>query len=77
MGRLEDKNVIITGASQGIGEAAARLFTEEGARLLLVARGEKGLRRSQAELHERATSLPVTAPTPSLHTRGDSRPLDR
>jgi len=32
--RLEDKVVIVTGAAQGIGEAAARLFAAEGARVL-------------------------------------------
>jgi len=35
MGRLEGKTVIITGAARGIGAAAARLFAEEGASLML------------------------------------------
>jgi NAD(P)-dependent dehydrogenase (short-subunit alcohol dehydrogenase family) len=35
-GRLSDKVVIITGAGQGIGRAAALLFSSEGARLALV-----------------------------------------
>ncbi len=43
-GRLEGKVVIITGATSGIGEATARRFAIEGARLLLagrtVAKGE-------------------------------------
>ncbi|MEL6761591.1 MAG: SDR family NAD(P)-dependent oxidoreductase, partial [Myxococcota bacterium] len=41
--RLADKNIVITGASSGIGLAAAKLFAREGARLLLVARGERQL----------------------------------
>ena len=35
---LKDKVVVITGASSGIGRAAARLFAERGARLVLAAR---------------------------------------
>jgi NAD(P)-dependent dehydrogenase (short-subunit alcohol dehydrogenase family) len=33
-GRLEDKVTIVTGTAQGIGEAAARLFAAEGARVV-------------------------------------------
>ena len=35
MGRLEDKVAIVTGAAKGLGEAAARLFAAEGARVVL------------------------------------------
>lgn len=38
--RLEDKLAIITGASRGIGAAAARLFAQEGATVVLAARSE-------------------------------------
>ena len=40
---FNNKTVMITGASEGIGAAAARLFAEAGANLMLVARGKKNL----------------------------------
>ena len=43
MGMLENKVAIITGASSGIGRAAALLFSAEGAAVVLNARGENGL----------------------------------
>lgn len=42
--RLQDKMIIITGASSGIGAAAARIFAGEGARLVLGARRDDRLR---------------------------------
>ena len=42
---LQGKVAIVTGASSGIGEASARLFAREGARIVAVARGEEGLHR--------------------------------
>ncbi|MDF2812763.1 MAG: short-chain dehydrogenase [Microvirga sp.] len=43
MGMLQDKVAIITGASSGIGRAAAMLFSAEGAAIILNARGKPGL----------------------------------
>lgn len=40
--KLEGKAAIITGATSGIGEAAAILFAREGARLTLAGRGDAG-----------------------------------
>ncbi|MCL2126015.1 MAG: SDR family oxidoreductase [Oscillospiraceae bacterium] len=40
-GRIEGKVVIITGASSGIGEAAARLLAAEGGKVVLAARRDK------------------------------------
>ena len=45
MARLEGKTAVITGANSGIGFAAARLFTSEGARVFMTG-------RRQAELDE-------------------------
>ena len=42
-GLLHDKTVLITGASSGIGAAAAKLFAQEGACVVLTARREDRL----------------------------------
>jgi 3-oxoacyl-[acyl-carrier protein] reductase len=49
---LEKKRVLITGASRGIGRAAATGFAAEGADLCLVARDAAMLARAQLELHQ-------------------------
>lgn len=41
---LIDKVIIITGASSGIGEKMAEIYAREGAKVVLVDRGEEKLR---------------------------------
>lgn len=58
--RLQDRVVFITGASSGIGAAAARLFAAEGAKVALAARRKDELERLGAELLEAGyEALPV------------------
>jgi len=38
MGQFENKTVVVTGASRGIGEATARAFAAESANVVLAAR---------------------------------------
>jgi short-subunit dehydrogenase len=47
---LQDQVLVITGASSGIGLATARMAAERGARVVLAARDEEGLRRAVAEI---------------------------
>jgi short-subunit dehydrogenase len=51
---FKDKTVIITGGSEGVGAAAARLFAEAGANLMLVARNRKNLEAIAAELRDKS-----------------------
>ena len=50
---FKDKTVIITGGSEGVGAAVARLFADAGANLMLVARGKKKLESIAIELRAR------------------------
>ena len=49
---IEEKVVIITGASEGIGLATARLFAKAGAKVALAARSANTLNTIVNELHE-------------------------
>ena len=49
---LKNKTALITGASAGIGEACARSFAREGARLILAARRSDKLQTLAAELNK-------------------------
>ena len=59
MASLSDKVVLVTGAAAGIGQAAARLCSEAGARLILIDRDGVALQERCAELGPDA--LPITA----------------
>jgi len=50
MSRLVGKVVMVTGASQGLGEAAARALAADGARVVLAARGREAGEAVAAEL---------------------------
>ncbi len=48
-GRLAGKAAVVVGGSRGIGLAVARRFAEEGARVVIIARGRQGLDRALAQ----------------------------
>jgi NAD(P)-dependent dehydrogenase (short-subunit alcohol dehydrogenase family) len=68
---LADKVVFITGASRGIGAAAARLFAAEGAAVVLAARGTEALQKIVAEI--RADGGTADAVTVDLGDRASVR----
>jgi NAD(P)-dependent dehydrogenase (short-subunit alcohol dehydrogenase family) len=58
---LKDKVVMITGASRGLGEALARAFAKEGAKLAITARGEEALLRVKRELEAEGAEVLAVA----------------
>src|SRR5262245_44610121 len=60
MSRLQGKVALVTGGNKGIGKAIARGLADEGARLVLTARGRDELQRAADEVRE-ATGTDVLA----------------
>ena len=52
MKQLQDKVAIVTGATSGIGQAAARLFAQEGARLIVTGRRGDALDALVAQIQQ-------------------------
>lgn len=61
---LSGKTVLITGASRGIGEAAARTFVREGANVVLTARSADVISQHARELGQQALALPCDVADP-------------
>mgnify|MGYP001547715686 FL=1 len=55
---VDGKTVMITGASRGIGEAAARAFAQAGANVVLVARGQDAIAEIAGSIGEKALAIP-------------------
>lgn len=63
--RFENRTVLVTGASSGVGAAAARLFAQEGARVVLAARTAAALEAVAKEIGERALPVPTDVSDPA------------
>ncbi len=63
MGRLDGKRAVITGAASGIGEATARLFTAEGASVVLADVDDGRGGRLAAEIGEQAVFVQADVST--------------
>jgi NADP-dependent 3-hydroxy acid dehydrogenase YdfG len=57
MSDVAGKTVVITGASRGIGEASARLFANQGANVVLLARSESAINAISAEIGDAALAI--------------------
>ena len=57
MSTIEEKVVAITGASSGIGEAAARLLAERGAKVVIGARRSERLEKLVAAIQAKKGEL--------------------
>ena len=69
MARLEGKVAVITGATGGIGSAAARLFADEGARVALVDLDEDALQEVARSIGEDKASYTVADVTQPEQTQ--------
>lgn len=58
---LQGKNIVITGASKGIGKAVAAVFAAEGANLFLCSRNEVQLYNTVAELQTKFSNTNIKA----------------
>jgi len=58
MTHMQGKTVLVTGASRGIGAAAARVFADAGANVVLVARSEDAIADLTSEIGPNAMAVP-------------------
>ena len=57
MGRLADKNILITGGNSGIGLAATQEFDREGARVAICGLNERTLKEAKETLGARSLAV--------------------
>lgn len=78
--KLKDQVAIVTGAASGIGAACARLFADEGAKLVLVDQDEMGLRQVATDIADRggaALSIAADVSNDAQARAGVSRVIEK
>ncbi len=73
---LTGKTAVVTGASKGIGRAIAELFAEEGANVVLTARGQTQLEEAVAAITDRGGSA-IAVVADSTDAEAPARVFDR
>jgi short-subunit dehydrogenase len=74
---FRDKNVLITGASSGIGHALALAFAKDGARVALLARNAEKLREIEKSIGPNAFAVTADVTRPEEVERAVSEALER
>ncbi len=69
---LMGKNIVVTGASKGIGKAIAAAFAAAGANLFLCARNAAQLNKTVAELQQQYQDLTVYSTTADLSVKDEA-----
>lgn len=75
--QLDSKVVVIVGASAGIGMAAARACAAEGARVVMLARGEQRLKAAAADIGAAATPIVCDITQPDSVRRAFAEVADK
>ena len=69
---LKDKNIVVTGASKGIGKAIAAAFAADGANLFLCARNAAQLNKTVAELAQQYPGVTIHSTTADLSVKNEA-----
>lgn len=57
---IKDRTVIVTGGSKGIGKGIARVFANQGAKVMIAARGQQACEQAQSELSAGGATVAYT-----------------
>jgi 3-oxoacyl-[acyl-carrier protein] reductase len=72
---LTGKVAIVTGSSRGLGLAAATALAEEGAHVVLCARGEDALKKAAAGIQQRASAIKVVTVAADVSTEAGAKQI--
>jgi 3-oxoacyl-[acyl-carrier protein] reductase len=71
VGRFDGKTALVTGASRGIGFAIARRLVDDGARVVITARGQEALDAAVEQLGGRDHAIGIAGKADSVDHRGE------